>query len=814
MVKYYYDRYYTIITPGLYQDTAPWASAITQFIKFNGLYKSYSFDSVTNRYAGAGGTWSSGTVSLGSSGYSFNSDGTQVTKWTSVEPTTYFVNDRVQVSQSIKSTVENTQNPTTYSRGSLVQADIVAEYETYVTNRRNGDGYWYVRKGVANTAPTTPGAFTQPTGELEIGDARTLTWGGSSDAEGNLSQYVLEVAINNGAWTSLATVTSPSYSYTIPTATSVKFRVKARDAEGLESAYRESPVFTVTKPRYYWNKHNVADVRTYVDNSPYNGRILTAINFTGLYRNYTFDKTNNSYRVDPALKFKVGDTVGPGNLGYSVDGGRLMRYQIDAFSGALTGGAIAAYNDYKQNVLNTFTTSQAQGTLVQSGIVAVDGTYPDNGKHTDGFWYTRGSRVNQSIAPPGVFTAPAAGAVFKPGESVMFTHGAAPGTVSYELSYRFGNDSWTTNPLTTQLSHGITVTRDRTKPTLEVRVRARNSSNVWSDYIYSDVFTIQHNAAPVVNLGEPTNAQTLYENDAYVIDGSVVDTDVDDTVTVRYQVGAGIERAIKAYLSTGNAEAFSRQLTFRGGNLYEGETLVASGLVDGTEYRLRVWATDDKGSSSTPVERVFHVVPNRAPLLTVDTPTTEGSIDSDVIAFTGSYEDQDGNPVVVTYRVNAATSVEVANAVEGSFDFAVPFKSLVVGNNSVVVEATDSLGAKNRRTFNFTKRAVQTPLLQSTVRYRIEPPSGSASSILLWVQRDAALDIAVSVSTGMQNEAEVFREIAPDSSAPIDAVSNIIEDEFYVEGNQLSDNILVQIDMNRTSVDVNDRIHLISGVLE
>lgn len=50
----------------------------------------------------------------------------------------------------------------------------------------------YVEREEKNTAPTIPGAFTQPTGTLETGDAKVVSWGASSDAESNLSKYVLE----------------------------------------------------------------------------------------------------------------------------------------------------------------------------------------------------------------------------------------------------------------------------------------------------------------------------------------------------------------------------------------------------------------------------------------------------------------------------------------------------------------------------------------------------------------------------------------------------------------------------------------------
>ncbi|WP_312126254.1 hypothetical protein, partial [Lysinibacillus boronitolerans] len=39
---------------------------------------------------------------------------------------------------------------------------------TFPTNGAHSDGYWYDYVGIDNTAPTMPGAFTQPSGNLEI----------------------------------------------------------------------------------------------------------------------------------------------------------------------------------------------------------------------------------------------------------------------------------------------------------------------------------------------------------------------------------------------------------------------------------------------------------------------------------------------------------------------------------------------------------------------------------------------------------------------------------------------------------------------
>lgn len=47
-----------------------------------------------------------------------------------------------------------------------------------------------------NTPPTMPGSFTQPSGNLEIGDSKVFSVGPASDAESNLSKYIWEASIH------------------------------------------------------------------------------------------------------------------------------------------------------------------------------------------------------------------------------------------------------------------------------------------------------------------------------------------------------------------------------------------------------------------------------------------------------------------------------------------------------------------------------------------------------------------------------------------------------------------------------------------
>lgn len=336
----------------------------------------------------------------------------------------------------------------------------------------------------------------------------------------------------------------------------------------------------------------------------------------------------------------------------------------------------------------------------------------------------------------------------------------------------------------------------------------RNADGYW--YVRGSLV----NSVPTVTLTSPIANATIYENDTFTIDGAANDTNSGDVVTVRYQINAETVRAIDSFVSNGGAKAFGKQLTFKGSSLYDGDTLIASNLTDGTAHTLKVYATDDRGSTSTVVSRTFYTVPNRAPSLTVNAPTTAGNTDADKINFTGHYIDADGNNAVVQYRINGGNSVQIAEGVSGSFEFDVTFAQLQTGLNNIIVEVIDSYGSKTSRTVKLNKSAIETPILQSTARYKIQPPTGSAKSVLLWITREEGLAIDVSISMGMQGEAEVFTPVSVSNSAPSPDFANAVEDEFYLESDSKKDNIILQVDMSRASVDVSPKIYIIQGVLE
>lgn len=335
---------------------------------------------------------------------------------------TYDPTVTVPVNTVYKDASKNTSSIIDYSKGSLVQSNISAEDGTYPANGRHTDGYWYVKGTVVNTAPTMPGAFTQPSGNLEIGDSKVFAVGVASDAEGNLSKYIWEASINGGAFSKVGETTTNNLTYTIPTATSLKMRVKAVDSAGLESAFRESSLYTVQPPQYYYSKYTIVETTTYSE-PPFSWKGDDySVAFSGLYRSYYWNSQNRTFGLS-------GGQHGPnvelpaGTEGYTLFGSEIYRYRSQKAQNSTYSVDSSASAASAANAVGN--TTYSRGSLVQSNITGGYSTYPANGRHTDGYWYVRGSRVSETIAPPSAFTSPSVSKKFKPNEAATITFGAS-----------------------------------------------------------------------------------------------------------------------------------------------------------------------------------------------------------------------------------------------------------------------------------------------------------------------------------------------------------------------------------------------------
>ena len=115
-----------------------------------------------------------------------------------------------------------------------------------VSDSTDSDGCYTV---IYNQAPTAPSTINVPS-EAIGGENITVTWGASTDSDGNLSGYILEKKVDSGTWTQIYKGSSRTYSVAVTYgSTSIQFRVKAYDAAGAESAYTTSASRTVINNR-------------------------------------------------------------------------------------------------------------------------------------------------------------------------------------------------------------------------------------------------------------------------------------------------------------------------------------------------------------------------------------------------------------------------------------------------------------------------------------------------------------------------------------------------------------------------------------
>ena len=96
-----------------------------------------------------------------------------------------------------------------------------------------------------NQPPTDPSSISY--GTPQAGNGLTITTGGSSDPEGDAISYVWERRTDSGAYTQIGITTTKSITDTVPTSgTTYQVRVKAVDANGLESGYCTGSAKTIS----------------------------------------------------------------------------------------------------------------------------------------------------------------------------------------------------------------------------------------------------------------------------------------------------------------------------------------------------------------------------------------------------------------------------------------------------------------------------------------------------------------------------------------------------------------------------------------
>ena len=141
--------------------------------------------------------------------------------------------------------------------------------------------------------------------------------------------------------------------------------------------------------KYYYSKYNTITTLTNFRNPRViytSGDTFEVI--TGVCRNYTFDNVNGFSAAGDIFNYT--DAV-EGDIVYKVESQiSMIEYEIGETD-------IKNFYVYISGYGCDYDTIYSKGELIEEGIIAEDGTYPDNGRHTDGYWYVKGALVAPNI---------------------------------------------------------------------------------------------------------------------------------------------------------------------------------------------------------------------------------------------------------------------------------------------------------------------------------------------------------------------------------------------------------------------------------
>ncbi|MGE7112749.1 Ig-like domain-containing protein [Lysinibacillus sp. NPDC047702] len=543
--------------------------------------------------------------------------------------------------------------------------------------------------------------------------------------------------------------------------------------------------------RYYWNRYKATPVFISALRSQSSKTVYSFADLPSGYKGFTFiNGVYNDQGESTRLSESVSSVYAFGK--YANGHENIMTHYTNLRS-------MGSYYTFDESIYEPKIDGYKKDAFVGT-IQADENAYTNNARNPDGYWYERGAKVN---------TAP------------TFTQIPTQSTKK-DIPITINLANYFSDPQGDPLSYAVSSSNPSVGTASVIgntlTLTGKEIGSAWITVDASDgEFTTSQgfalnvtNTAPTVSVTSPNANMTLYENDVFNLAGTAADVNANQSVTIYAQVN--LEQRIVLGIGLSNAAIpFSKQLKFKGGRLFDGDIGVTRNLTDGVPHTLKIWAQDSDGGQSPITERVFYVVPNRPPILTVDTVQPSGIINTDKFAISGTASDPDGNDMTASYRLNGGNSVAL-EIIEGKWAFDITLAQLQVGQNTIVVELMDSYDFKVSKTIKLNKNEVKTPILQSVARYKISPPKGSVKGVLLWIQRDKELDLTVDLSMTLKGEQESYVSLTATHTVPV--YESVVEDEFYYETQEPKDNIILKLTTTRPNVNINNKIYLIMGVLE
>ncbi|MGO0061836.1 DNRLRE domain-containing protein [Brevibacillus fluminis] len=214
------------------------------------------------------------------------------------------------------------------------------------------------------------------------------------------------------------------------------------------------------------------------------------------------------------------------------------------------------------------------------------------------------------------------------------------------------------------------------------------------------------NQAPTLTLTTADN-QTLTEQAILTLNGSAVDPDNGNVLTVKYKLNSGTARAIASGVSDGSTPiSFAKTLTYRDKRLWDGSTDVAGAdLAENIDHILTVWSEDDKGGKSAEQTRKFRAVWNRPPV--IDGSNGDLGTISDPLSKTYTVTDPESNAFTITEKINGTVIRTFAGVAGQQETITIPADKWIRLEldtpHALSIEATDSKGMTATRTYTFTR---------------------------------------------------------------------------------------------------------------
>lgn len=319
---------------------------------------------------------------------------------------------------------------------------------------------------------------------------------------------------------------------------------------------------------------------------------------------------------------------------------------------------------------------------------------------------------NTAPTTPGTFTSPVG--VLNGGSSVTVAWGpstdAEGNLITYYPEYRYYINGvaqgWVSLVNNNSLSRLLTLSTDKTMDKIEFRVRAFDGTD-YSSYRNSSVFTIGHNTIPTLTLKTGNNltlSEAVGQNEI-LVDGSALDADPNNTVTIKAQFNNGTVRNLNSAISNGTTPIpFSKLFTYSDKKMFDGDTPLTVELAENVDHTLKVWAEDGQGGISTIAERKFRVIHNRPPVISDNDRDLGTLIETPSVTY--QVNDLEGQAITVTEKINGQVIRTFEAEPNTDYTIEIPIEKwipLQLQQHSLTIEAVDTIGAKSIRTFTFTR---------------------------------------------------------------------------------------------------------------